>query len=787
MLLSMNWIKDFVDLSGLNEEELIHRFTLSTAEVEDIYHMGSNVSGVVVAKILSVEDHPESKKLHLLKVDTGDKVWDVVCGAPNVREGMLIAFAKEGGMAGGMKMEARKVAGYMSYGMCCSEVELGISADNSGIMEITDDVALGTDIKEIYDIDDIVFEVDNKSLTNRPDLWGHYGVAREFATIAGRPLKKPEMHPTAQYDHLDGVDIDIKDSENCYRYSSIQVENISVTRSPVNMRIRLFYCGSRAINFLADLTNYIMIELGQPMHAFDKRMVPCVEVKRYTEPFDFKTLDDEERTIDNSMLMICSNDKPVAIAGIKGGLESSIFDDTHTLTLESACFYGVCVRKTSTKLGLRTDASMRYEKMLDPELTVTAIERFLAIMFMVDPGAKVVSRLSDSYPYKYDTITLNFDKKYVDKYTGIDISNDRIVETLTSLGFEVKNEGDDFTVTVPSWRATKDVTIPADIIEEITRIYGYDNFNIETTKAALFPVLESAGRNNDNQTKDILVKKFGLHEVHSYIWCDSKKYEALGIEVEDNVKLLNAMTVENTVLRNSMVPTLVCMAHENRGYAPTFGIFEIGRVIKGKREDGTANEIKTLGILLMSTVESEKDLFFRLRDILAEISLDIKHRSFTFASAEPNHNWQHPKNTCDVLLDGVKIGEMAASHPVVASRVAKKAAVVFAEVDMDAFAAAQKSQIKYNEPSKYPSMDIDLSFVVSDSVRYADIESAWAGADYPYLTGAKVVDIYEGEVKSISVRIFFSSKERTLKREDIQPTVDDIIAKLGEKGIALKN
>ena len=787
MLLSINWIKDFVDLDGLDIDELIHRFTLSTAEVEDIYHKGADIDGVVVAEILSVENHPESKKLHLLKLDTGDKVWDVVCGAPNVREGMRVAFAKEGGHIGGMKMEPRKVGGYLSYGMCCSEAELGISADNSGIMEIFDDVALGTDIKTIYDIEDTVFEVDNKSLTNRPDLWGHYGIAREFAALSGRSLKPYAIHNTDAYNNLEKVDIDVVDTEHCYRYSSIKVENITVATSPVNMRIRLFYCGSRAINFLADLTNYIMMELGQPMHAFDKRKVNKVEIKRFDEPFTFTTLDEVERNIDPSMLMICSNGKPVAIAGVMGGLDSSIFDDTQTLLLESATFDGVCVRKTSTKLGLRTDASARYEKMLDPEITVLAIKRFLQIMTEIDPGAKVVSALSDCYVKKYDTITLDFDKKYVDRYTGIEISNDRIVKTLTSLGFKVENKGDGFTVTVPSWRATKDVTIPADIIEEITRIYGYDNFEIKTTKSALYPVIESAGRNNDNQIKDLLVKEFALHEVHSYIWCDSKKYEALAMDVEDNVRVINAMTVENTVLRNSMIPTLVTIAHENKGYAPDFGIFEIGRVVKGKKENGEANERKTLGILLFSQSKSEKEIFFKLRDIIMTTAYKIKHKPFTLENIAPSHNWQHPKNTVSVSIDGKKIGELACAHPTTADKVAKKANIVFAEIDMDDFSMVAKNDGEYNAPSKFPGMEADLTFVVNENTRYSEIEATWKEAGYPFLNNVKLVDTYEGEVKTVSIRLFFSCPDKTLTKAEVQPTIDEIISKCEKKGISLKS
>ena len=471
MFLSMNWICDFVDLEGLDKVDLIHRFSLSTAEVEnEIFFKGSDISGIVVAEIKSVEPHPESKKLHLLKVDAGDgELTDVVCGAPNVRVGMKTAFAKLGAKIGDITIAPRKLAGYTSNGMCCGESEIGLSDDNSGIMEITDDIPCGTDIKTVYDVDDIIFEVDNKSLTNRPDLWGHYGIAREFAALAGRPLKALETDDLTVYDGLPSIDLKVED-HFCKRYSSIKVENISRTVSPVNIRIRLFYCGMRAINFLADLTNYLMLEMGQPMHAFDARMVQKIRVKRFAEPFKFTTLDGTERNIDENTLMICNGDTPVAIAGIMGGLDSEIREDTTTLALESANFDAACIRKSTVRLSHRTDASMRYEKSLDPEMTVPAIGRFLCLLKKYDSGVKVVSSLTDEYVEKFPPVTLEFDQAFVDRYTGIDIDGETIVNTLNGLGFRAVRNGDDFTVDVPSWRVTKDVTMKADIIEEITRI-----------------------------------------------------------------------------------------------------------------------------------------------------------------------------------------------------------------------------------------------------------------------------------------------------------------------------
>ena len=425
MFLSMNWISDFVDLTGLDKLKLINQFSLSTAEVEnEIFFKGSDISGIVVAEIMSVEDHPNSKKLHLLKVDAGDgKLTDVVCGAPNVRVGMKTAFAKVGAQIGDITIAPRPLAGFDSFGMCCSEKEVGISDDHSGIMDLPAELINGTDIKDVYAIDDIVFEVDNKSLTNRPDLWGHYGIAREFAALAGRELKPLETVDLAQYDNLPKVDMKIEDPL-CQRYSCLQVENITKSVSPVNMRIRLYYCGMRGINLLADLTNYLMLEMGQPMHAFDSRKVEKLRIKRFDKPFTFTTLDEVERNIDENTLMICNGDTPVAIAGIMGGLDSEIVDDTTTLTLESATFDAVSIRKSTVRLAHRTDASMRYEKCLDPQMTVPAIARFVKLLTDIDSGVQVVSSLTDEEAFKYETIKLDFNKSFVDRYTGIEISNE---------------------------------------------------------------------------------------------------------------------------------------------------------------------------------------------------------------------------------------------------------------------------------------------------------------------------------------------------------------------------
>ena len=785
MFLSMNWISDFVDLSGLDKIELINKFSLSTAEVEnEIFYKGSDLSGIVVAQIMSVEEHPESKKLHLLKVDAGDgELTDVVCGAPNVRVGMKTAFAKVGAQIGDITIAPRPLAGFESFGMCCSENELGISDDNSGIMDIDPTIANGTDVKDVFAIDDIVFEVDNKSLTNRPDLWSHYGIAREFAAISGRELKPLELDDLSQYNTLPQVDMKIED-KLCQRYSCLQFENIKRNVSPVNMKIRLFYCGMRSINFLADMTNYLMLEVGQPMHAFDSRKVGKIRIKRFESPLTFTTLDNVERNIDENTLMICNDNTPVAIAGIMGGLDSEIVEDTTTLTLESATFDAASIRKSTVRLSHRTDSSMRYEKSLDPELTTVAIARFVKLLKEFDEGVTIVSSLTDEYAFHYPQVTLSFDKAYVDKYTGISISNDTIIDTLTKLGFTATVSDDNFTVDVPSWRATKDVTMKADIIEEITRIYGYDNFDVNTAKSPLFPVNIEQEKCDEERVKDMLVKRYNLHEVHSYVWNYYDELKALSIENKGVIKLLNATNPNIETIRQSLIPTQLCQVKSNVGFANEYGIFEIGRAVVGIDENNLCVEKKFLATTLYSKVKDVKTLYFELKDMIETIVDELKHKAVTFEKAEPTSNFEHPINYNAIICDNKVLGHIGIAHPTVSKKIDKRAAIVFCELDMAVLASIKNSSITYDEPSKFPTMDIDLSFVTDT---FSPIKNAIEKANSPLIKKIEVVDIYEDESsKSITTRLTFSHPEKTLKREEVADIANSIIEDLKTQGIMLK-
>ena len=773
MFLSMNWIRDFVNLDGIDLDNLVHQFTLGTAEVEGIEHIGKDTFGVVVGQILTVDEIPESKKLHKLTVDTGDKVWQIMCGAPNVKVGMKVPVAKLGGQVGGMKIEDRKLAGYESQGMCCSQKELGVSDDHSGLWELPEDLPLGKDIKEIYEIEDTVFEVDNKSLTNRPDLWGHYGIAREIAALSGRELQPYPVQDLSAFDSLPKVPISIEDPELCYRYSGMTFSHVTKNQSPVNMQIRLFRCGMRGINLLADLTNYLMLEMGQPMHAFDYKRVDAIEVGHLEGTQVFQTLDGKERTIQPEMLMIKSHGEPVAVAGIMGGLASEIVEDTDSFLLESANFNAVSVRKTAQAIGLRTDASMRYEKTLDPEMTTTAIARYLKLLMDIDPSVKVTSRLTDNYPWHYPVRTIVFDKAYVDRLTGIDISEERIARTLTHLGFALKRDGKDFIVTVPSWRATKDVTIKADIIEEITRIYGYDNFEIKTSKMALYPMKPTPEHRLHSEVKNLLAFTYGAHEVHTYVWNDGKRLGELGLSNEGKLHLVNSVSPDIDTIREELVPALLCVALKNKGYSSSYSIFEIGSVVPAIGEDNLAKEEKHLGAVLYGRKADEGSMVAKAKAICESIAQEIKGVKFTYRPAEAAEvkEWAHPYNSFVVSLAGAPVGLIAVVHPTVASKIEKKAAAVAVELNMDQIYPLVKVLPQFREPSRFPSITSDVTFIVDAETAYSEFERVIGSIQNEHLASTDLDGIYVDQAltgkKSVTIRFTFTSNDRTLEMNEV--------------------
>lgn len=787
MFISINWIRDFVNLDGIDIKDLIYKFTMSTAEVEGIIEYGKNTRDVVVAKVLSVENVENSKKLHKLVVDIGDKKVNCICGAPNVKEGIKVAFAKEGSLVNGLSITKTTIAGHESSGMCLSEKELGISDDNSGIMVLDDKYNIGEDIKNIIPIDDIIYEIDNKSLTNRPDLWGHYGIAREIAAITNRKLKPLEVENLDKYNDLKKLDINIEDRNLCYRYTGLTIDNVNKKTSSYKMKTRLTYCGLRPISLLVDMTNYIMLELGQPMHAFDKEFIKKVNVKTLKNDEEFVTLDGNKRSLKQGTLMIYNENKPVAIAGVMGGENTQITDATTSLFLESANFNAVSVRKTASAIALRTDASARYEKTLDPELTKLAIERFVKVLKDEDDDIKVSSSLSDVYVNKYPVITIDISREYINKKIGVNFSDEMIEKVLTSLYFKIiENKNGNFKIEVPSFRATKDVSGKADIIEEISRIYGYDNIVPQTNLWKVEPVKEDSLRELEYNIKTLLAQKYGMSEVHSYVWYDTKLNSELGIEVHDNLKIVNGLSKLDSTLRYNMVPTMLYAIYKNIKNFDEIGVFEIGRTFDYKEKGKDCVENKVLGIGKSSISKTEEELMFEVKSMIENISNINKHVSLSYVcNSKFDDNFIHPVNSYEVKYGDECLGYISVLNPRIKDAINKKSNIVVAQINIDMLDKIKYLDIQYEEISKYQTVDFDLSIIVDKNVSYFEIEKVIKDANMQYLKSYSLIDVYENEEKlkdkkNITIRFNIGSSDKTLTKEEIDEERIKLITNLGK-------
>lgn len=795
MIISLNWIKDYVNLDGIEVDELVKRFGLSTAEVEGVEYKGRELDNIVVAEILSVENHPESKKLHILKVNDGSGApVQVVCGAPNVRVGLKTYFARVGGNVNGLKIKPAKLAGVDSFGMCCGGNELGIEADTSGIVELDSSYNVGTDIKEILPVEDVLIEVDNKSLTNRPDLWGHYGIAREFATIFKRELKPLQVEDLSKYNNLKPLNIKVE-TPNCFRYCGITVDNVNKKVSDPIMKLRLNYCGMRDINLLADMTNYLMLEMGQPMHAFDNDIVKGITVIETEKPVEMETLEHEKHVIETGSMVICDDTRdPVAIAGVKGGLKSGISDTTNKLLLESACFDCVSIRKTSRKIGLITDASLRYEKSLDPEMCDIAVARLVYLLKQADSGVNVTSSLTDVYNYHYPEHTIVIDTDFLSRRGGVKLSLNEVVDTLTRLGFKVEvldNVKEQIKVKVPSFRGTKDVSIKEDLVEEIFRMYGYDNIKSAPMAMPLQPVDQIPTHTAEYEIKYALASMFNLNEVHSYIWNYADYNKSVGIEQTSVLSLMDSSLSGQSGIRSALAPTLVKIADENKNKFDNFGIFEIGRVVDAVDEKNLAVEKKKLAIVLASANESEKTLYFRLKQIVEYISKHIMHISVDYYKTNKNLLY-HPVNSCLISAGEIVLGEMGIMHPVVAKNIDKRKNFAVLELDVNKMLEVEKTEFKVKQTSKFQSVSVDYNFVADKSMKYGEIEKALNEFRASFLLEHSLKDIYiNDEVLkdkiSYTINYIITPKDRTLEASDIEKFSNRLIDYMKQIGVELRN
>lgn len=774
MLLSCNKLKSYIKNSNdIDWENIWKTFTIRTAEVESVKKVGNNLDNVVIAKIVKCEKHPDSDHMHILQVECDEEnPVQVVCGAPNVRVGLKTAYIKVGGHIEGVEIKSRPLRGIISNGMCCSGKELGISDNHDGILELPSDAPVGMNIKEYLPIEDIIVEIDNKSLTNRPDLWGHYGIAREIAAITNHELLPLEISEIED-ENKEKLKITIKEPNLCYRYSGLKVNNLTNNKTPLDMQIFLYYVGMRSISLFVDLTNYIMLELGQPMHAFDSRVVKEIEVGLANDGDTYTTLDGIERKLTKDMLMIKNGNNYFGIAGVMGGLDSEILSDTTSIFLESATFNAGNIRKTAVALGLRTEASARYEKSLDPNLTTYAIKRLMYLLKKENPNLEIASKLTDIYPNELTEQVIKLNKKTLKIYMGKELPENEIKEILEKLGFKVEINKDFYNVTVPTFRATKDIKIEQDLIEEIARMYGLENFSPKPLKLDLTVVEHENVYNQEYEVKELLATKFDMNEVNSYIWYDSEMLKKIGID-KSGIKLLGKS--ENNILRDDLSLSLMNIIENNLKNYKRFGIFEIGTTI-----ENNSNRRK-LSIILVDDEKNIENIYMNMKAIVKYLFKNLKNKNVTFVDNINERNYYEDTLGKKVIIDDDVIGELNVLSKRVANKIGKKKAIVCTELDFDKYVDIEKNKIIAKDISKYPTVELDYTIIMPDNKKYIELLEALKAFKSNLIQSYNLLGTYENKY---TIRYIIGSDHKTLDQKDLSNFKERFIEHIKNNGLSI--
>ncbi len=783
---------------GLSSKELGVKLTIHTVEVDGVETQADKFENIVVGKVLSVKDHPDADRLRLSEVDAGvGQTLHIVCGAPNLEEGQKVAVALVGSeLPNGLVIEERKVRGEMSQGMICAEDELGLGEDHSGIMVLDKSAKVGKPLADHLKMDDVAFEIDNKSITNRPDLWGHLGMAREIAVFLEKKTTKKfkeilegKIASKSQQE----LNIKVEDKELCPRYSAVKIEGLAVKESPKWIKDRLTVAGMRPINNIVDATNYVMLELGQPLHAFDAGKVEDIIVRRAKKGEKMETLDGEERELDPSMLLIGDKKQALAVAGVMGGKDSEVGVDTRSILLESANFEPVNIRRTSTKLGLRTESSMRFEKALNPEMTMPALARCLAILKETCPKAKVASQAFDLYNSNKEKKVIEVDMDWLNGKVGQELKEDKVGSILTGLGFTIDKDGRNWKIGVPSWRATKDIDIKDDIVEEVVRIYGYDHLE---TKAPLVPMkapIENKERVFERKVKGLLAGGARMSEVYNYSFVSEDKLKKLKITPSSYIRLANPISNIHTLLRQHLFTNMLDNVKTNQARYERVSLFEIGNIYLdsqggvNKDPDGAENlpyQEKKIGFL---EAGSEKDDVYKKVKGKLEYLAESLGVSCSYEVSEMTPDWADKATYAPVKMGERDIGFVFRSQKGVLNKLGIKKEVAIAELSLSELVDIHSNSKadEYKEPAKYPAIERDLAFVVDSKVLYNDIKKEIEEFD-ELVSEVELFDVYEGDnlgkdKKSLAFHIRYQANDRTLESAEAERLADKICKELEEK------
>ena len=809
MLVSLDWIKDFTDIPGdLSPQELGSRFTLATAEVEGVETIGDHWKKIRVVEVLEKEKHPEADKLNLVTFKASDdEVFKVVCGASNVKIGMKTPYAPTGvTLPNGLTLEPKKIRGVLSEGMLCSEEELGFAEESEGILELPSDAPLGMDMLEYFkESEDLIIDIDNKSLTHRPDLWGHYGLAREFAAIFKNPLKDQfnsdweKKHTSLFTNDPSPMKIKVEEDSSCLGYFGLSVDGVQVGESPQWIKRRLLAVGLRPINNIVDISNYVMLELGFPLHIFDRNKIQgdCVHIKRVGGEENFVTLDEIERKLVASDTVICDQEKPLVLAGIMGGLNSGVDDDTTQVFIETANWKAAEVRTTSTRLGLRTDSSQRYEKTLDSLLMKRTILRTLELILELCPEAKVVGSLEYDGPNleEIKSVEVKISHEHLIKTLGHELSENEVIDILERLDFKVENSSGVYNVGVPSYRATKDIECDADIVEEIGRIVGYDNITPISPQLDITPARLSPAQELHRKIRDFMVQHTSALEINTYAMVGEKLLKKCQWpSLNEKLKLINSLSKDHDRMRDSLVPSFLEVSGLNAKNYDQFRFFELGRSYLPDNKNFSSDQYQ-LGIAFY---DREKPVFMDLAnqviDLLGacNISADLVESHPKFKNNLVNEEWMglHPFEFRNIRIQGKMNGVIFSVHPLMARNFKVKGHLSFAFIDTTAFQDRPvKDKVKYKPLPKFPGSHFDYTLTLNAEQTVGQIFAALKGVKIKEITESKVVDIFEpkdDENRYVTIRTHFLDAEKTLSGEFLKEAESVILSKLEKSGFPLK-
>jgi phenylalanyl-tRNA synthetase beta chain len=773
-------MREMVPGLAVKPDELERLITMKTAECEGAELWGAHFENVTAARVVSVEAVPGSKNQRVTIEAADGARHTVICGAPNVHAGMIAAWVPPGTCIQGKRIERATIGGVESEGMLASAAELGINRDHSGLVGL--DAKPGDTLTGLEP--DWIIEVDNKSLTHRPDLWGHHGMAREVAAITGNTLKEP-----AQMDLLPqgppAIQASIEDYAACPRYSALVLENVEVRPSPLWLQARLEAIGLNPINNIVDATNYVLAELPQPMHAFDadKLAGGTIFVRQAQAGETLKALNDESYTLAHSDLVIADAHGPIALAGVIGGADTAISETTTRIVLESANFNAATVRLTSVRHKLRTDASMRFEKSLDPENTTRGIARAIALLNIVSPGIRIVGGVADSYGPHVAPPPISISTGLIKRKLGKDIEDERITGILKSLGFGVETRAPgELVVTVPSWRATKDISLKEDLVEEVGRMVGYDQI---APAAPLLPAVVPPAnpiRRYLRKVRSQLAAQ-GFAEVYNYSFVNEQKFKRFGLEADRHLAVENPIASELTHMRRSLLPGIFDNIVSNTRNYREFRFFEIGREIL-PQGNSLPRELQRL-VAVMFAAHADEEQFFELKRVLECVLPGAK-----LVAAEPRA-YEHPLRTSVINWRGTEVGRLFELHPSLLQEEGIEGRATLLEVDIEAAQSLDNAPITYKPLRRYPTSGFDLSVVTSLRLPVAVIEDTLRQLGGDALVSIEFVRQYVGAPlqegqKSVSYHLEIGARDHTLTNEEVSGIRARLIEGMQAEGYELR-